>query len=128
MRFTLLVSLIISILAVIFALQNPQPMAVEVGTLNFEGSTALILLVTFAIGVVVGLLGALPGWIRNRRKVNSLRKTIADERVESVRRERTEKTTERHEPAAPPPESETTQAKETETRTESERKEDSSSS
>ena len=93
MRFTLIVSLVLSIFAVIFALQNPQATEVQVGTLAFQGSTALVLLVTFALGVIVGLLGALPGWIRNRRKVNALRKTIAEERVETTH-SKTQTTTE----------------------------------
>ena len=99
MRFTLIISLVLSIFAVIFALQNPQVAEVEVGTLAFRGSTALILLVTFALGVVVGLLGALPGWIRNRRKVNALRKTIAEERVETTQSRA--RTTESAPPATP---------------------------
>ena len=87
MRFTLIISLLLAILAVVFALQNPQQATVDLFTTTFQGSTALILIVTFAIGVLVGILGAIPGWLRNRRKVNSLQKTIA-EREDQVRRER----------------------------------------
>jgi putative membrane protein len=87
MRFTLIISLLLAILAVVFALQNPQQATVDLFTTTFQGSTALILIVTFAIGVLVGILGAIPGWLRNRRKVSSLQKTIA-EREDQVRRER----------------------------------------
>lgn len=74
MRFGLLFSLLLAILAVIFALQNPQSM--EVNLLFFEttGSTALVLIVTFGLGVVVGLLSTLPTQLRTRRKLKKLQK------------------------------------------------------
>ena len=79
MRLALVFSLVIAILAVIFALQNPQMADVQLGTLDLRGSMALILIVTFFIGVLVGVLAALPSWFRNRREVNRLRKRVADE-------------------------------------------------
>ena len=78
MRIALIFSLVLAILAVVFALQNPQVAEVNLFGGVVTGSTALILIVTFAIGVVVGVLAALPGWISNRRKVNRLRKQIAE--------------------------------------------------
>lgn len=123
MRFTLIISLLLSILAVIFALQNPGFIEVTLFGLGYEGSKALVLILTFTVGVIVGVLGTLPGYIRNRRKVNSLRKTIA-EREDEVRREKkkTTKTT-RTETTKP----ETPSTSETET-TETEQRDESSSS
>lgn len=74
MRFGLIVSLLIAIVAVIFALQNPQTMDVNLLFVRTEGSTALVLLVTFVLGIVVGLLSSLPGRLRARRKLKELQK------------------------------------------------------
>lgn len=75
MRFGLLFSLLLAILAVIFALQNPQAMDVNLLFFETEGSTALILIVTFGLGVVVGLLSTLPTQLRTRRKLKKLQKS-----------------------------------------------------
>lgn len=79
MRFGLLFSLLLAILAVIFALQNPQPMDVNLLFFETEGSTALILIVTFGLGVVVGLLSTLPTQLRTRRKLKKLQKSQESE-------------------------------------------------
>ena len=72
MRFGLLFSLLLAIVAVIFALQNPQPMDVNLLFYQTEGSTALVLILTFGFGVLVGLLSSLPGRLRARRKLKEL--------------------------------------------------------
>ncbi len=76
MRFTLVLSLLIAILAVVFALQNPQMMEVNLFFLETQGSTALVLIITFGIGVLVGLMSTLPGRVRDRRTVKSLEKKL----------------------------------------------------
>lgn len=74
MRFGLLFSLVLAVLAVIFALQNPQPMDVNLLFFETEGSTALVLILTFGFGVLVGLISSLPGRLRARRKLKELEK------------------------------------------------------
>lgn len=74
MRFGLVFSLILAIIAVVFALQNPQPMDVNLLFFETEGSTALVLILTFGFGVVVGLLSTLPSRLRTRRKLRKLEK------------------------------------------------------
>lgn len=78
MRFALILSLLLAILAVLFALQNPAPIDVNLGPFELYGSTALILLVTFGIGVVVGILAAIPSLIKRRKRVRELEKRAAD--------------------------------------------------
>jgi len=78
MRFGLLFSLLLAILAVIFALQNPQPMDVNLLFFRTEGSTALVLILTFGFGVLVGLLSSVPGRLRTRRKLKELQKKQSD--------------------------------------------------
>jgi len=77
MRFGLLFSLLLAILAVIFALQNPQPMDVNLLFFRTEGSTALILILTFSLGIIVGLLSSLPGRLRARRRLKELQEQVA---------------------------------------------------
>lgn len=74
MRTGLILSLLLAILAVIFALQNPQSMDVNLLVFETQGSTALILILTFGLGVLVGLLSTLPKQLRTRRKLKDLQK------------------------------------------------------
>lgn len=74
MRIGLIFSLLIAILAVVLALQNPQTMDVNLFYFHTQGSTALILIITFVLGAVVGLLSSLPGRLRARRKLKELQK------------------------------------------------------
>jgi putative membrane protein len=74
MRFGLIFSLILAIIAVVFALQNPQVMDVNLLFFETQGSKALILIVTFALGVLVGVLSLLPGRIRARRALRKLKR------------------------------------------------------
>jgi putative membrane protein len=74
MRAALVFSLVLAVLAVVFALQNPQVMEVNLLFFRTEGSKALVLIITFAIGVVVGLLSMLPGRIRDKRALKKLRR------------------------------------------------------
>ncbi|PSQ95834.1 MAG: DUF1049 domain-containing protein [Bacteroidetes bacterium SW_9_63_38] len=78
MRFGLIFSLLLAILAVIFALQNPQSMDVNLLFFQTRGSTALILILTFGFGVLVGLLSSVPGRLRTRRKLKELQKKQSD--------------------------------------------------
>ncbi len=83
MRFGLLFSLLLAIIAVIFALQNPQPMDVNLLFYQTEGSTALILILTFGFGVVVGLLSSVPGRLRARRKLKELQQKYGTDDAKS---------------------------------------------
>ena len=74
MRTGLIFSLILAVLAVIFALANPGTMEVDFVFFRTSGSTALILLLTFGFGVLVGLLSTLPRLLRNQRKLTRLQK------------------------------------------------------
>lgn len=78
MRFALILSLVLAILAVVFALQNPAPIDVNLGPFELYGSTALILMVTFGIGVLVGILAAIPSLMKRRKRVRELEKHAAD--------------------------------------------------
>jgi len=87
MQVFLIAALIVAILAVVFAIQNAVPVTVGFLTWRFEGSLALVLLITFALGVITSLLFSLPGMIRRRRTISDLRRKIQSQE-RSLRGER----------------------------------------
>lgn len=76
MRASLIIAIIIALLAVVFALQNPDVVQVRFGPLEMFGSTALVILITFAIGVLTGILAAVPGRIRASRRAKKLEREL----------------------------------------------------
>lgn len=74
LRFNLIFSLLLAIIAVVFAVYNHGTTTVDLFFFQTEGSTSLVLIVTFALGVLVGLISSLPGRLRARRKLKQLRK------------------------------------------------------
>lgn len=74
----LIIALIIAILAVIFALQNAGVVSVVFFTSNLEGSLALILLITFAVGVIAGIFLILPYLIRKSLKIRRLTRKLQE--------------------------------------------------
>ncbi len=80
MRFTLIVSLVLAVLAVLFALQNPDLMRVNFGPFEVEGSTALVLILTFALGALVGILAMVPSKVKSRKQVKTLQRQVTQQR------------------------------------------------
>lgn len=72
----LILALVISIVAVIFALQNSMLVTISFFAWKISGSLSLVLLVTLFIGVLVGLLVLAPSLFRNTLMVSSQRKRI----------------------------------------------------
>lgn len=68
MRYTLVLSLVIAVLMVVFALMNNDDMTVYFGFFEATGPTALVLLITFVLGVAAGVLGTIPGRMKKKRK------------------------------------------------------------
>lgn len=77
MRFALILSLVLAVLAVVFALQNPAYMDVNIGPWNITESTALVLMLTFSLGVVVGVLATIPTLYRRRKRIRELERGAA---------------------------------------------------
>lgn len=76
-RVWLVISLIIAILVAVFAFRNYQEVSVDLFFFEPTGPLALVILVTFAIGVGVGLLSTVPGKLRKRRELKNLRKQMS---------------------------------------------------
>lgn len=81
----LVLALIIAIFAVIFALQNTALVTVTFLLWTFEQSLALVLLLSLAAGVLVGLFTLLPTTFRQkfsisgqRKKLDALEKSLAE--------------------------------------------------
>jgi putative membrane protein len=87
MQSFLIVALGLAILTVIFALQNTIPVGVTFLIWKFEGSLALVLMLTFALGVLVSFLVSIPAIVKRRSAISNQMKKI--EELENRLRERT---------------------------------------
>lgn len=74
MKLSFAVSIILSALAVVFALQNAQPARITFLYWSFEASLVIILLLTFVAGVVSAIIASVPGYIRMRRELSANRR------------------------------------------------------
>lgn len=63
-----ILSLLLLLGVVIFIFQNPNPVIVYFLTWQFEGSLALLLLLTFIFGIITCLLAAIPLMLRKKPK------------------------------------------------------------
>jgi len=77
MQIFLFGALAISLVAVLFALQNIVPVTVTFLTYQFEGSLALVLFVAFVAGALVSFFASVPTLVRNRWAVRDLRRQVA---------------------------------------------------
>ena len=85
MNIALIFALLVAIVAVVFAFQNPETMSVKfLGFESADASKALILLVTFAVGVVTGILTTLPGRLRAVAAARAARKEVEAERSKAL--------------------------------------------
>ena len=76
MRVALVVALIIAILAFVIALQNTASVDVTFLFWDFRGSLALIVVCLLVAGILIGLLGLLPGFIRVSRQARRQQKRL----------------------------------------------------
>jgi len=81
MQIFLFFALIISILAIIFAIQNNSTIEVSFFLWKFEGSLALVLLISMAVGALISFLASLPTNIKIRWALRNQRKRLADMEV-----------------------------------------------
>ncbi len=79
MRFALILSLLVAIIAVVFAFQNPEQVDVEF--LTFQSvpvPLALVIIVSLLTGVIVGSLVSVPSRLRARGRIKTLERQIAE--------------------------------------------------
>ena len=78
MQLILILGIIVAIVAVVFALQNNLPVVVAIALWRFEGSLALVLLVSLGLGALIAGLLSSPSVIKRQWALGRLRKQIAD--------------------------------------------------
>lgn len=79
MQLFLIAALVIAILTVVFALQNPIPVLVTFMFWKFEGSLALVLMLTFALGALVSLMVSIPAMLKRRSAISNQKKNNVQE-------------------------------------------------
>lgn len=92
MIFTLILGLLIALLAVIFAIQNPDIATVSFFSLEFSQPLAIILLIAFGLGIIMLALVSTPGFIKRRATIASQKKEMGrlEKKIESLMLEVTE--------------------------------------
>ncbi|MHB8133624.1 MAG: LapA family protein [Anaerolineaceae bacterium] len=78
MQVFLVFALLISLFAVVFAVQNTAIVTVSFLMWDFNNSLAVVILLTVFTGVLISILMSLPGWIKNRVYQMNLRKKNKD--------------------------------------------------
>ncbi|MCX7165513.1 MAG: lipopolysaccharide assembly protein LapA domain-containing protein [Rhodocyclales bacterium] len=78
MQLILILGIIVAIAAVVFALQNNLPVVVAIALWRFEGSLALVLLVSLGLGALIAGLLSSPSVITRQWALGRLRKQVAD--------------------------------------------------
>lgn len=77
MQIFLFVSLAISLLALVFALQNNVPVTAVFFSWTIQGSLALLLFLSLIAGVLISFLASLPTLIKGRMAASQQRKQLA---------------------------------------------------
>jgi diguanylate cyclase (GGDEF)-like protein len=81
-------AIVIALAAIVFALQNPSPVTINFLTWQFQDSLALVLLITLAIGVLIGLLVCIPSLIRRNLKISKQQRRYEQLQEETQYKER----------------------------------------
>ncbi len=78
MPLLIVAAIVIAFFAIVFALQNNNPVAVNLLVWNYQGSLALVLLSTLAIGVLIGLLVVLPALLKRGWRISRATRQTSD--------------------------------------------------
>jgi GGDEF domain-containing protein/uncharacterized integral membrane protein len=78
MQFLVILALAIALFAVLFAIQNTDFVTINLFTLTLQERLALVLLITLAVGVVIGLLVSIPALIRRSMRVSAVRRELEE--------------------------------------------------
>ena len=78
MPLLLIFSLVIALLAILFAIQNTTVTPIRFLFWETEGSLALVLFIALVAGALISYLATAPGQIKQRRTISSQRKRITE--------------------------------------------------
>lgn len=73
---TVLLILVIAVVAVVFGMQNTTPLTISFLFWSFQGSAALILVISMLLGVILGVLLVMPSFNARGRTAKDLRDEI----------------------------------------------------
>ena len=79
----LIFSILLAILASLFAIQNAVPVTVTYLNYRFEGSLAIIILASLLIGILVACAILIPLLIKKNWKISSLQRRVQDLKLNS---------------------------------------------
>lgn len=71
-----IILLIITVLVVIFAIQNVEPVQIKLWFFDLDASLSLIIILTFALGALIALLLALYETDKRKRRISELEKQV----------------------------------------------------
>jgi len=77
MKFIFLI--LISIVVVIFAIQNSTIVTVTLFTKTFEGSLALVIVLCYLLGVLSGLIYVIPSIIKKNITISDLKQKLSNQ-------------------------------------------------
>jgi len=78
MQIYLILALAIAVLAVIFAVQNTDPVSVDFIIWQFNSSLALVMIISMLIGVLISILLSSPSMVKNSWTIRKLNKKLSD--------------------------------------------------
>jgi uncharacterized integral membrane protein len=81
MIISLILGLILSLAALVFALQNTQTVRISFLVWHVNGSLALLLIIFFFVGSLAGMLALLPGRIRSTLAMGRNSKELAELKI-----------------------------------------------
>ncbi|VAX32953.1 hypothetical protein MNBD_NITROSPIRAE03-1176 [hydrothermal vent metagenome] len=87
MQFFILLAIIIAMALVVFAVQNATAITLTFLAWEFSGSLAVILALTFAAGVLTGILLFAPTWLRKSKEGR-----VQKRRIQELEKERSKST------------------------------------
>ncbi|MGQ4648359.1 lipopolysaccharide assembly protein LapA domain-containing protein [Lyngbya aestuarii] len=92
--FLVILGVVIAVTAILFALQNSVITTIVFGIWRVEGSLALVLLLTMAVGFSVGILALIPTILQKNWKIANHKKRITElekdsnEKIEKISSQR----------------------------------------
>ena len=78
MQFTIIFALLVAIIAVMFALQNPTPVVLHLIAWDIEKPLALFILVAVAIGAIMISILSVPAWFRAQKIKKNHNKEVSE--------------------------------------------------
>jgi uncharacterized integral membrane protein len=72
MQAFLIILVVVLVLVAVFAIQNPGIIMVNFFNMTVSTSLLVVIIASFGVGILAALLGGVPSWLRNRRRVKEL--------------------------------------------------------